>query len=146
MVSLSTIYGVSIVLGSLAAIGSAFVGTKVYPIQSGGDPLAGATALAATLTGAFAAAEEAIKPAPEPLATETVKEEPTPAPEQTTISEPLNESVPMDLSSTSEPSPAPIETSALDETIQSVPEEAESEEKKGGRRLPPWFKHTGTKH
>ena len=75
MVSLSTIYGVTIVLGSLAAMGSAYVGTKVYPIQTGGDPLAGATALAATVTGAFAAAEKALTPAPEPLATETVKEE-----------------------------------------------------------------------
>lgn len=75
MVSLSTIYGVSIVLGSIAAIGSAFVGTKVYPIQTGGDPLAGPTVLAATLTGAFAAAKKAIEPAPEPLKVETVKEE-----------------------------------------------------------------------
>lgn len=76
MVSLSTIYGLSIVLGSLAAIGSAFVGTKVYPIQTGGDPLAGPTALAATVSGAFAAAEKAVKSTPEPLEVETVKEEP----------------------------------------------------------------------
>jgi hypothetical protein len=75
MVNLSTIYGVSIVLGSLAAVGSAIAGTKVYPIQTGGDPLAGPALLGATLTGAFAAAKKAIEPKPEPLATETVKEE-----------------------------------------------------------------------
>jgi hypothetical protein len=72
MVNLSTVYGVSIVLGSLAAMGAAYVGTKVYPIQTGGDPLAGATALAATITGAFAVAKKAVEPKPEPLATETV--------------------------------------------------------------------------
>ncbi len=59
-------------LGSIAAIGSAFVGTKVYPIQKGGDPLVGPALLGATITGAFAAAKEAIEPKPEPLATETV--------------------------------------------------------------------------
>ena len=75
MASLSTVYFVSIVLGSLAALGSAFAGTKVYPIQSGGDPLAGPALLGATITGAFASAKKAIEPAPEPLATETVKEE-----------------------------------------------------------------------
>jgi hypothetical protein len=82
MVSLSTVYGISIVLGSLAAIGSAFVGTKVYPIQTGGDPLAGPAILGATITGAFAAAKEALEPKPEPLAVETTPEVPTPtAPE-----------------------------------------------------------------
>jgi hypothetical protein len=78
MVSLSTVYGVSIVLGSLAAMGASYLGTKVYPIQTGGDPLAGPATLAAAVTGAFAAAEKALEPAPEPLATETVKEEPAP--------------------------------------------------------------------
>lgn len=34
--SLSTIYAVSIVLGSILAFASTFVGTKVYPIQEGG--------------------------------------------------------------------------------------------------------------
>ena len=59
-------------LGSLAAMGSAFVGTKVYPIQKGGDPLAGPALLGATITGAFAAAKKAVEPEPEPLKTETV--------------------------------------------------------------------------
>ena len=72
MVSLSTVYGISIVLGSLAAIGSAIVGTKVYPIQTGGDPLAGPALLGATLTGAFAAAKKAVEVQPEPLDVETV--------------------------------------------------------------------------
>jgi hypothetical protein len=90
MVSLSTIYGVSIVLGSLAAVGSAIAGTKVYPIQTGGDPLAGPALLGATLTGAFAAAKKAIEPKPEPLATETVKKE-TPIEEAPVVEEPVVE-------------------------------------------------------
>jgi hypothetical protein len=88
MVSLSTVYGVTIVLGSLAAIGSAFVGTKVYPIQTGGDPLAGPALLGATITGAFAAAKKAVEPAPEPLATETVKLQDVPEPVPEPITEP----------------------------------------------------------
>ncbi len=89
MVNLSTIYGVSIVLGSLAAVGSAIAGTKVYPIQTGGDPLAGPALLGATLTGAFAAAKKAIEPKPEPLATETVEQtEEPPAVEEPKIEEP----------------------------------------------------------
>jgi hypothetical protein len=75
MVSLSTVYAVSIILGSLAAVGSAYVGTKVYPIQTGGDPLAGPALLGATITGAFA------KATPEPLAVETIPTEDSP-PEQ----------------------------------------------------------------
>ena len=70
MVSLSTLYGVSIFLGSLAAIGAAYAGTKVYPIQTGGDPLTGPAVLGATLTGAFAAAKKALEPKPDPLSTE----------------------------------------------------------------------------
>ncbi len=88
MVSLSTIYGVSIVLGSLAAVGSAIAGTKVYPIQTGGGPLAGPALLGATLTGAFAAAKKAIEPKPEPLEVETVKEEP-PVVEEPKVEEPV---------------------------------------------------------
>ena len=101
-------------------MGSAYVGTKVYPIQTGGDPLAGTTALAATLTGAFAAAEKALTPAPEPLSTETVKEEPPPVVEEPppVVEEP----------------PAPVS-----EPIQPISEE--DKEKEGGKRLPPWFKH-----
>lgn len=88
MVSLSTVYGISIVLGSLAAVGSAIVGTKMYPIQTGGDPLAGPALLGATLTGAFAAAKKAVEPAPEPLEVETVKEEP-PVVEEPVVEEPV---------------------------------------------------------
>lgn len=130
--SLSTIYGVSIVLGSLAAIGSAFVGTKVYPIQTGGDPLAGPALLGATITGAFAAAKKAIEPAPEPLATETVKEEPP------VVEEPPKEEAPV----TEE---APV----VEEPPKEEPpkEETQAEPVSGGnRRLPPWFKYSGRKH
>ena len=94
MVSLSTVYAVSIVLGSLAAVGSAYVGTKVYPIQTGGDPFAGPALLGATITDAIKTATE---PVPEPLAVETVKEEPVPT---TEVSQPL-ESVPENTEQTS---------------------------------------------
>lgn len=36
MASLSTIYGITIVLGSLVAVGAAFLGNYITPIQSGG--------------------------------------------------------------------------------------------------------------
>ena len=38
MASLSTIYGVTIVLGSIIAIGAAFLGNYITPIQTGGSP------------------------------------------------------------------------------------------------------------
>ena len=101
MVSLSTVYGLTIVLGSLAAVGSAFVGTKVYPIQTGGDPLAGPALLGATLTGAFAAAKKAIQPKPEPLATETVKPQDVPEPV-------VEEPAPSDEPNVEEPVPEPV--------------------------------------
>jgi outer membrane biosynthesis protein TonB len=72
MVSLSTVYGVSIFLGSLAAMGAAVVGTKVYPIQSGGDPLLPGIGIGATITGFFASAADKIKG--------TFSSEPTPPP------------------------------------------------------------------
>jgi hypothetical protein len=117
MVNLSTVYGVSIVLGSLAAIGSAFVGTKVYPIQTGGDPLTGPALLGATITGAFKAAEKALEPSPEPLATETVKEE-VPVVEETPVEAPPVEA-------------PPVEAPPLEETPVSG----------GKRKVPAWFKH-----
>jgi hypothetical protein len=89
MVSLSTVYGLTIVLGTLAAIGSAFVGTKVYPIQTGGTlemALAPAAAILPTVTAALKSAtpkeelktevETPLEPEPE------VKEEPLPSVEQ----------------------------------------------------------------
>lgn len=39
MVSLSTVYVVSIILASIAGMGSAFVGNKIYPIQGGAEPV-----------------------------------------------------------------------------------------------------------
>lgn len=73
MVSLSTVYGLTIVLGTLAAMGSAFVGTKVYPIQTGGT-IEAALAPAAAIIPAVTAALKSATPAPkeEPLKTETV--------------------------------------------------------------------------
>ncbi len=85
MVSLSTVYGLTIVLGTLAAIGSAFVGTKVYPIQTGGTlemALAPAAAILPTVTAALKSAtpKEELKTEVEtPLETEP---EPLPSVEQ----------------------------------------------------------------
>lgn len=73
MASLSTVYIVSLILGSLSAIGSAFVGTKIYPIQTGIDPLQGPQELKEAITEKVA---DVMEPTPEPLAVETVKEEP----------------------------------------------------------------------
>ena len=117
MVNLSTVYGVSIVLGSLAAIGSAFVGTKVYPIQTGGDPLTGPALLGATITGAFKAAEKALEPSPKPLATETVKED---AP---VVEAPPVEETPVEAPSVEAP---PVEAPPVSG---------------GKRRVPAWFTH-----
>lgn len=92
MVSLSTVYSVSIVLASLSAMGAAMVGTKVYPIQSGGDPLAAGIGVGATITGLFASTSNKIKnffssdSAPEPVL-ETPPTEPAPAPAPTTEGE-----------------------------------------------------------
>jgi hypothetical protein len=88
MVSLSTVYSVSIVLASLSAMGAAMVGTKVYPIQSGGDPLAAGIGVGATITGLFAAAANKIKgtfsseSAPEPVPEPTPEALPPPTPDQ----------------------------------------------------------------
>lgn len=48
MASLTTVYSVTIVLGSLLAIGSAFLGNYVYPIQSGGAQVPEAPPVVAT--------------------------------------------------------------------------------------------------
>jgi len=65
MVSLSTVYSVSIVLGSIAGMAVAFLGTKVYPVQSGGGDIQ------ADIQTARESVQEVLQPAPEPLATET---------------------------------------------------------------------------
>lgn len=88
MVSLSTVYSVSIVLASLSAMGAAMVGTKVYPIQSGGDPLAAGIGIGASITGLFAAATSKIKdtfasePAPDQLPPPTPDQLIPPTPDQ----------------------------------------------------------------
>jgi hypothetical protein len=127
MVNLSTVYGVSIVLGSLAAIGSAFVGTKVYPIQTGGDPLTGPALLGATITGAFKAAEKALEPSPKPLATETVKED-----------APVVEAPPVEAPSVEAP---PVEAPPVEETPVEAPPVEAPPVSGGKRRVPAWFTH-----
>ena len=73
MASLSTVYIVSLILGSLSAVGSACVGTKIYPIPTGIDPLQGPQELKEAITEKVA---DVMEPTPEPLAVENVKEEP----------------------------------------------------------------------
>ncbi len=117
MVSLSTVYGITIVLGTIAAIGSAFVGSKVYPIQAGGTlemALAPAAAILPTVTAALKSAT----PSEQPLSTEV--ESPPPTQEEQAITEPPVEE-------------APVE--------QPVIEEAPVEETTvGGKKVPSWFK------
>jgi len=80
MVSLSTVYGLTIVLGTLAAMGSAFVGTKVYPIQAGGTlemALAPAAAIIPSVTAALKSATptEELNTETTPIEVPTVQEE-----------------------------------------------------------------------
>jgi len=115
MVSLSTVYGLTIVLGTLAAIGSAFVGTKVYPIQAGGT-IEMALAPAAAIIPAVTAALKSATPAP--------KEEPLKTEVTSTIEEaPKTEE-------------APIAEPSVQEELP-VTEEASSV---GGRKVPRWFR------
>ena len=37
MVSLTTVYAISIVFASIAGMGSAFLGNKIYPLTGGGE-------------------------------------------------------------------------------------------------------------
>lgn len=71
---------VSIVLGSLAAMGAAFAGTYVYPLQKGGTI---ETATNTVQQGLDSVKESIqVEPTPEPLATETTPVE-VPVPEST---------------------------------------------------------------
>lgn len=70
----------TIVLGSVVAMGTAFLGTKIYPIQKGGDISTATSAIEETLDSV----KESIQPEPEPLQTETttpLETEVTPPPE-----------------------------------------------------------------
>lgn len=78
---------ISLVLGSLASLGSAFVGTYVYPLQVGGTVSELTNAVKETATNVNEKITEATTPAPEPLKTEVTQEpavsetpEPEPAP------------------------------------------------------------------
>lgn len=70
MASLSTVYAISLILGSLAAIGSAFAGTYVYPLQTGGTVGELAEAVKDAATTVNETVTEATTPAEEPLKTE----------------------------------------------------------------------------
>lgn len=75
---------ISIVLGSVAAMGAAFLGTKVYPLQKGGTIETATDSIQQSLD----TVKESIQaePQPEPLATETttpLETEVAPVPEST---------------------------------------------------------------
>jgi hypothetical protein len=71
---------ISLVLGSIAAIGSAFAGTYVYPLQTGGTVGELTEAVKDVATTVNEKVTEASTPAPEPLKTE-VESQPEPTPE-----------------------------------------------------------------
>jgi hypothetical protein len=107
MSSLSTVYGISIVLGSLAAIGAAYLGTKIYPVQSAIPPVDIVTAVKEAVT-------DATTPAPEPLSTEVD----TPAP----VSEPVETEVEEAPPVTEESAPPAVESSVPENIDQTVSE------------------------
>jgi hypothetical protein len=118
MASLSTVYMISLVLGSLASIGSAFVGTYVYPLQVGGTVSELTEAVKETASTVNEKITEATTPAPKPLKTE-VETQPE-----------VTQEAPVAETPSAEPAPAP---------------EA-SETPVGGKKLPVWFKHSSRKH
>lgn len=117
MASLSTVYVISLVLGSLAALGSAFAGTYVYPLQVGGTVSELTEAVKETASTVNEKITKATTPAPEPLKTE-VETQPEVTQEATVEETPAPEPAP-------EPEPVP---------------ETSSEAPVGGKTLPPWFK------
>jgi hypothetical protein len=120
MVSLSTVYGLTIVLGTLAAIGSAFAGTKVYPIQTGGTLEMALAPAAAILPAVTAALKSASKPTEEPLKTET-----TPLEKPEEVKPPAE-------------SPEEVKTASVE--LPSQEEEPLPTESVGGKKVPSWFK------
>ena len=133
MVSLTTVYGISIALTSLAGMGAAFVGNRIYPLKGGAVELpptpadvekataeADKAARAAAVKAAKLAAADLyqVKKAqkaedlPEPIPDETPV--PEPVPEETPIPEPIPESI-----TTAEPvPPVRIDVSMLEEKIK----------------------------
>jgi hypothetical protein len=123
MVSLSTVYGLTIVLGTLAAIGSAFAGTKVYPIQTGGTLEMALAPAAAILPAVTAALKSATKPTEEPLNTET-----TPLEKPEEVKPPVE-------------NPEEVKTEVTSSVeLPSQEEEPLPTESVGGKKVPSWFK------
>jgi hypothetical protein len=123
MVSLSTVYGLTIVLGTIAAIGSAFAGTKVYPIQAGGTlemALAPAAAILPTVTAALKSATP--KEEQEPLNTET-----------TPLEKPQEVKPPVE-------NPEEVKTEVTSSVELPSQEEEEPTLPMGGKKVPSWFK------
>lgn len=118
MVSLTTVYGISIFLTSLAGMGSAFVGNKIYPIKGGAvelppTPADVEKATAEADKAANAAAVKAAKLAPaEPYQVKKAQEAEEPVPEKTPAPEPTPEPVP------ALEAPPPVDVNSLEEAIK----------------------------
>lgn len=118
MVSLTTVYGISIFLTSLAGMGSAFVGNKIYPIKGGAvelppTPADVEKATAEADKAANAAAVKAAKlAAAEPYQVKKAQEAEEPVPEKTPAPEPTPEPVP------ALEAPPPVDVNSLEEAIK----------------------------
>jgi hypothetical protein len=115
MVSLTTVYGISIFLTSLAGMGAAFVGNKIYPIKGGAVelPPTPADVKKATEEADKAASDAAVKAAKLAAADvyEVKKAQQAEEPPPTPAPQPLPESVP-------EETPAPVDVNTLQEAIK----------------------------
>jgi len=91
MVSLTTIYGTSAAIGTVAAFVAAYVGHKIYPIQTGGSI---ASVIETVKQKASEVVEQVTKPVEQPLNTDVtpleapVEETPLPSLELPTAEEP----------------------------------------------------------
>jgi hypothetical protein len=125
MVSLTTVYGISIFLTSLAGMGAAFVGNKIYPITGGAVelPPTPADVKKATEEADKAASDAAVKAAKlaaadvyEVKKAQQVEQTPTPesVPEESSVSAP--EPIPAPVPALE--APAPVNVNTLEEAIK----------------------------
>jgi hypothetical protein len=109
MVSLTTVYGISIALTSLAGMGAAFVGNKIYPLKGGAVelPPTPADVKKATEEADKAASDAAVKAAK--LAAADVYEVKKAQQAEESIPKPVSEETSV---------PAPTDINSLQETIK----------------------------
>ena len=126
MASLSTVYSIATILSSVAGMGAAFLGNKIYPLIGGSAPppptpgeVKEATRVAADKAEKLAAAElfeikeaenakDAFETTPEPVPEPPAEvSEPVPEP-PAEVSDPVPEPVPEPPAEVSEPVPEPV--------------------------------------